>query len=73
MRNFRSYTSKRQKKFDNSKFKFERVTTNVNEIKKLENYFNSKKNPEELGVSAEMARRTRLKKSKKMNRERRKM
>jgi hypothetical protein len=32
---------KAAKKFDKTKFKFERVTTNVNEIKILENYFNS--------------------------------
>ena len=59
---------KAAKKFDTTKYKFERFTTNNNEKKILEDYFNSKKTLEELGVSAEMARRAGLKKSKKMKR-----
>jgi hypothetical protein len=59
---------KAAKKFDTTKYKFERVTTNNNEKKIQEDYFNSKKTLEELGVSAEMARRAGLKKSKKMKR-----
>ncbi len=59
---------KAAKKFDTTKYKFERVTNNNNEKKILEDYFNSKKTLEELGVSAEMARRAGLKKSKKMKR-----